>query len=89
MKQTGNNALASMSFDDVIDRVRVMRRQEDTSYLYRNYLPSNRSLMDTGETREINVVWREKICQWSYNVVDQYVILRVRRETSIIHCHRN
>jgi hypothetical protein len=80
MKQTGTNALVPMSFEDVIDRVRVMRRQEDTSYLYQNYLPSNESSMDTGEAREINVVWREKICQWSYNVVDQYVILRVRQE---------
>ena len=78
MKATANNVLASKSFDDVIDRVRVMRHQEDTSYLYQNYLPSRESFMDTGEAREINVVWREKICQWSYNVVDQYVILRVR-----------
>ena len=77
MKQTGNNALISMSVEDVIDRVRVMRRQEDTSYLYHTYLPSNDPFMDTGDARGINVVWREKICQWSYNVVDQYVILRV------------
>lgn len=83
MKQTGNNiALVSMSLEEVIDRVCVMRRQEDTSYLYQNYLPSIKSFMDTGDAREINVVWREKICQWSYNVVDQYVVTTPRSAIS-------
>jgi hypothetical protein len=41
--------------------------------------------MDICDIREINVIWREKICQWSYNVVDQYVILRVRQENEMVH----
>ena len=73
MKQSGIPKVASsMSLEEIIDRVRVMRRQEETCYLYRNYLPSlHESSMETDDIRDINVVWREKICQWSYNVVDQ------------------
>lgn len=31
----------------------------------------NQRAMASG--RDLNVTWREKICQWTYNVVDQYV----------------
>lgn len=50
------------------DRVLAMRKQEDTGYLYRRFLPV---LSDGSRDARLNVAWREKICQWSYNVVDQ------------------
>jgi ABC-type siderophore export system fused ATPase/permease subunit len=54
--------------EEVVDRLSVMRQQEDTSYAYSNWLPKGR------EDTCLNITWREKICQWSYNVVDQYVL---------------
>ena len=51
---------------DLVDRVLVMRRQEDTSYAYNFYLPPS-----VGTESLLNNTWREKICQWAYNVVDQ------------------
>ena len=58
----------SLTMDDVVDRLRVMRHQEEKSYSYRNYLPK---LPDGTYEDRLNITWREKICQWSYNVVDQ------------------
>jgi lipoyl(octanoyl) transferase len=49
-----------------------MRRQEETSYSYTsNYRPET----DDPDNR-LNVVWREKICHWSYNVVDHFDLSR-------------
>jgi hypothetical protein len=58
----------AFTVDEVVDRLQVMRKQEDTSYSYSNWLPKGR------EDTCLNITWREKICQWSYNVVDQYVL---------------
>ena len=66
---TGNMVIKQwISTDEVVDRVNAMRRQEETSYACRSYFPEV-----GGESADIrlNVTWREKICQWSYNVVDQ------------------
>jgi hypothetical protein len=57
----------AFTVDEVVDRLSVMRQQEETSYAYSNWLPKGR------EDTCLNITWREKICQWSYNVVDQYV----------------
>jgi hypothetical protein len=64
---------SSINLDEVADRLRAMRKQEETTYLYRRFLPSFTINDENGgkDTRTTNVVWREKICQWSYNVVDQ------------------
>lgn len=58
----------SLSLDDAADRLNVMRHQEKHSYAYRNYLPK---WLTGSEDEKVNMSWREKICQWSYNVVDQ------------------
>jgi hypothetical protein len=50
------------------DRVLAMMNQEDTGYRYSHYLPRR---PDGSPDARLNVIWREKICQWSYNVVDQ------------------
>lgn len=54
--------------DEAVDVLLTMRHQEETGYNYRNYFPrlANGAIDD-----RLNVTWREKICQWSYNVVDQ------------------
>jgi hypothetical protein len=63
----------SLSLDEVIDRLVVMRRQEDSCYAYRHYLPQQlpSSSSNNHGSKRINVTWREKIVTWSYNVVDQ------------------
>lgn len=58
----------AINIEENVDRVLAMRKQEETGYLYRHFLPMSPN--GTQEVR-VNVVWREKICQWSYNVVDQ------------------
>jgi len=58
---------AMLSYEEVVDRLQVMRLQEQTSYAYRSYLPHLPHLSSVN----LNGSWREKICQWSYNVVDQ------------------
>jgi hypothetical protein len=54
--------------DEVGETVLAMQKQEATLYNYRNFLPMPGNGLQ--ETR-LNSTWREKICQWSYNVVDQ------------------
>lgn len=59
---------SSVHMEENIERVLAMRNQEENGYLYSLYLPQR---PDGSRDPRINVVWREKICQWSYNVVDQ------------------
>jgi hypothetical protein len=58
----------SFLLEEVVDRVVVMRKQEETNYAYLSCLPK---LPDGTYEPRLNITWREKICQWSYNVVDQ------------------
>jgi hypothetical protein len=58
----------SVNMEEIVDRVLAMRKQEETSYFYRHFLPR---LPDGTRDARLNIVWREKICQWTYNVVDQ------------------
>ena len=58
----------SLTSDELVDRLKAMREMEEKSYSYRCYFPD---LDDSSIDTRLNVTWREKICQWSYNVVDQ------------------
>jgi Cyclin, N-terminal domain/Cyclin, C-terminal domain len=58
-----------VSLDSIIDRVNIMRKQEDGPYLYQSYLLSTDDI-------KLNVAWREKITHWSYNVVDHFELSR-------------
>jgi lipoyl(octanoyl) transferase len=52
-----------------------MMFQEETGYRYESYFPA----LDAEELErqtQLNVSWREKICQWSYNVVDHFDLPR-------------
>lgn len=80
---------------DVIDRIEVMLRQEETSYRTDDYLlpdfqqkltpceneSSFGTLNESGGSSQsssgtINESWREKICEWSYQVVDHFDMSR-------------
>jgi hypothetical protein len=56
------------SKEDVLDKLFIMRKQETTTYAYRNCFPKD---LQAEPEVYLNLTWREKICQWSYNVVDQ------------------
>lgn len=70
--------LSSPVTEDVLDHIRLTLKQEESSYAYRVCSNSpvdkytcnlhNESCFDEDQ---MNPTWREKICQWSYNVVDQ------------------
>lgn len=53
----------------VAEQVRALVKRED-SYAYRKFLGKYPSLNAPKEPR-FHVAWREKICEWTYNVADQ------------------
>jgi len=66
---------------DLPERFRAMRSQEDTAYACSDYLEtlSGRAPADEPaasgappQRSGVNEVWREKICEWSYQVVDHF-----------------
>jgi hypothetical protein len=65
----------SLPKDCVLDRLRAMIIQEDTHYSYESYFP-NTSWEEMELQAQLNASWREKICQWSYNVVDHFDLPR-------------
>ena len=62
-------SISNSLLEGVVDQVLTMRQQEGASYALSLYLP-------TGSTVSLNVSWREKICHWSYNVVDHFDLSR-------------
>jgi hypothetical protein len=63
---------APLSQDEVLDRLQAMMYSEATGYHYKSYFPGDESTT----LRPVNHEWREKICQWTYNVVDTYDLPR-------------
>lgn len=56
-----------------MERISAMMHQEEVAYRYDLYwCTSQESHLDA----QLNVTWREKICQWSYNVVDHFDLPR-------------
>jgi hypothetical protein len=86
------------NLEEAADQANAMRHQEAAAYSYGHFLPCGRSHQrhrdaDPGglggcggaardTTSRLNITWREKICQWSYNVVDQYVTNSIVLQTS-------
>lgn len=62
--------------DVVLDRLQAMMVQESSSYHYESYFPLHWTSTQIQESHRINMAWREKICQWSYNVVDHFDLPR-------------
>jgi hypothetical protein len=65
---------------DQIDRFRAMKKQEQTHYAYRNYIRNPQSTLISSQTKDL-IEWREKICQWTYSVIDHF---ELHRETVAI-----
>ena len=65
----------SLPKECVLERIQTMMLQEQTSYRYESYFPPM-SLNDFERVSKMNTGWREKICQWSYNVVDHFDLPR-------------
>lgn len=60
----------------LLERIQTMILQEQTSYRYESYFPKSLSPREVDQQHQLNVSWREKICQWSYNVVDHFDLPR-------------
>ena len=77
----GGEIVGNLTRGCIISRLEVMRSQEQTTYSYRNYeppaFPHQSSRTATGELiPHLNSSWREKICHWSFNVIDHFDLSR-------------
>ena len=70
-----SNYTESLPKDCVLDRLQAMMIQEETNYNYESYFPHT-SWEEMERQSHLNASWREKICQWSYNVVDHFDLPR-------------
>ena len=73
----GGDIIGNLTRGCVIDRLSTMRRQERTTYNYRNTdkLPPASAAADES-IPPLNSSWREKICHWSFNVIDHFDLSR-------------
>jgi hypothetical protein len=75
----GGDIIGNLTRGCVIDRLATMRQQERSTYNYRNYDASfphpDRAPVDESVPR-LNSSWREKICHWSFNVIDHFDLSR-------------
>ena len=77
----GGEIVGNLTRGCIISRLEVMRRQEQSTYSYRNYQPpafphpnGRNSAEDSAP--HLNSSWREKICHWSFNVIDHFDLSR-------------
>jgi len=58
----------------LVETMQSMKRQEETSYLYRKIMLAH----PEEKSHESNdfMVWREKICYWTYSVIDHFNLSR-------------
>ena len=68
---SGSGGGIVIPMDQIIDHLQAMMYQEDASYKYQSFFPPHLSPEEL-ERVQLNLGWREKICQWSYNVVDHF-----------------
>lgn len=77
----GGEIVGNLTRGCIISRLEVMRSQEQSTYSYRNYEPppfphqNSRNGADES-TPHLNSSWREKICHWSFNVIDHFDLSR-------------
>ncbi|KAL7496430.1 hypothetical protein ACHAWT_007806 [Skeletonema menzelii] len=77
----GGEIVGNLTRGCIISRLEVMRSQEQSTYSYRNYeppaFPHQFSRTGTDELiPHLNSSWREKICHWSFNVIDHFDLSR-------------
>lgn len=79
--RVGGEIVGNLTRGCIISRLGVMRRQEQSTYSYRNYEPpafpgpNSRCRVDESIPL-LNSSWREKICHWSFNVIDHFDLSR-------------
>jgi hypothetical protein len=76
---SNQNQPGHQSRDQVLDTLLAMMSQERTGYQLDSYFPNEVLPPQNGLPRQQNIIhggWREKICQWSYNVVDHFDLPR-------------
>ena len=57
----------------IIDKVLAMKRRESNEYLCRNYIHDTSFRIGQGDDIEqLRTSWRERICHWTYNVIDHF-----------------
>ena len=77
----GGEIVGNLTRGCIISRLEVMRSQEQSTYSYRNYEPpafphpTSRNNADES-IPHLNSSWREKICHWSFNVIDHFDLSR-------------
>ena len=82
----GGDIIGNLTRGCVIDRLSTMRRQERTMYNYHNAEKLPQSFPPPAATPSsaaadesippLNSSWREKICHWSFNVIDHFDLSR-------------
>mmetsp|Transcript_12619 Transcript_12619/g.21043 ORF Transcript_12619/g.21043 Transcript_12619/m.21043 type:complete len:322 (-) Transcript_12619:128-1093(-) len=72
--------LPRMDASEVADRIKAMRKQEETTYSCTDYLEENASLLRKYK-KPVDEECRVKMCEWCYQVVD---FCKFRRETVAI-----
>ena len=78
----GGEIVGNLTRGFIISRLEVMRSQEQSTYSYRNYEPpafphpTSRNNADESIIPHLNSSWREKICHWSFNVIDHFDLSR-------------
>lgn len=72
----GGDIIGNLTRGCVIDRLTTMRKQEKSIYSYRNYEPQSQSRTVDESIPPLNSSWREKICHWSFNVIDHFDLSR-------------
>lgn len=65
----------SLPKEVVLDQIQAMIVQEECYYDYHSFFP-DLSLEEIERQTQLNGGWREKICQWSYNVVEHFDLPR-------------
>ncbi len=75
---SSNSGLSKIN--PLLDRIRAMRKQEQTNYALRNFSRSSFASLSESETKDL-IGWREKICHWTYSVIDHF---ELHRETVAI-----
>mmetsp|Transcript_1171 Transcript_1171/g.2459 ORF Transcript_1171/g.2459 Transcript_1171/m.2459 type:complete len:411 (+) Transcript_1171:320-1552(+) len=75
----GGDIIGNLTRGCVIDRLSMMHQQERTIYNYNNAdkLPPSFPQANIDESiPPLNSSWREKICHWSFNVIDHFDLSR-------------
>ena len=77
---------------EIVDRCGVLRRQEEGIYKCHDYLSPHSQVtrekitpiptitsclhVDSSHYKDINKVWREEVCEWTYAVIDHFYFNR-------------